>query len=344
MLLWTARLLGLFALCRYLHRNHLVILCYHGIWIGAAPHYGDCLYMSKRRFSERMGFLQRKQYKVLSLDEALRLWEQKALPSNAVVLTIDDGWYGTYKHMVPVLEEKRFPATLYVTSYYVRRGIPVVNVLVGFLLARIPDIARAADILECALGAKRLSRNEDELLEQIVQRIESLPSLEERWQAVEKIARALEADLATIVRERWFHLMNPEELRHAREQGLDLQLHTHRHRMYDFSEAELARDLSFNRSEIVELTGCTQDSLRHFCYPSGVYDPSVFGLLNRLNIVSATTTEPGLNPPGANKLSLRRILDCESLSDIEVEARLCGFWSVLDGLGRRTQSEGQHGG
>ena len=43
---------------------------------------------------------------VPAYSEALRLWERRALPSRAVVLTIDDGWYGTYKHMAPVLEQK----------------------------------------------------------------------------------------------------------------------------------------------------------------------------------------------------------------------------------------------
>jgi peptidoglycan/xylan/chitin deacetylase (PgdA/CDA1 family) len=51
------------------------------------------------------------------------------LPGCATVVTIDDGWYGTYKFMGPILKEHGFQATLYIASYYLNR--PLKNSVIG---------------------------------------------------------------------------------------------------------------------------------------------------------------------------------------------------------------------
>lgn len=115
-LLRLARISGCFALTRILTRSRLKILCYHGIWIGPAPHYGDCLYMAAHTFTERMAWLEKKGYRVLTLDEGLRKCRDGRLGLRDVVITIDDAWYGTWLHMVPVLRRHAFPSTLYVPT------------------------------------------------------------------------------------------------------------------------------------------------------------------------------------------------------------------------------------
>jgi len=332
-LLRIARALGAFAFCRWRTRRQLRILCYHGIWVGGEPHYGDCLYMSAQRFAERMALLKRLGYEVLPLGEALTRWERGALPGHAVVITIDDAWYGTFKHMVPILHEHRFPATLYVTTYYVLAQRPVISVLLGYMVSRIPDVAAATQRLAAIPGLDEVTGlDRDRLTERLLVYVESFPNLAERWAAVQRLADVLDVDLGPITQDRRFGLMTEQELAHAREAGMDLQLHTHRHRMYDMNEAELRADLEINRCEIARIAGSEPGSLAHFCYPSGVYGTSVFPALERTGIRSATTTEFGLNPPGTHRLRLKRILDCESLSDIELEARLCGFWGMLQKL------------
>ena len=58
--------------------------------------------------------------------------------------------------------------------------------------------------------------------------------------------------------------------------------------------------------------------------------------LRSAGVVSATTTEFGLNPARAEPLALKRILDCESMTELDLEARLSGLWSLLGTLRRRT--------
>jgi len=56
------------------------------------------------------------------------------LPDYATVITIDDGWLGTYEKLVPILRRRRFSATLYVTTYYAVKKTAVFEMFVPYLL------------------------------------------------------------------------------------------------------------------------------------------------------------------------------------------------------------------
>lgn len=336
-ILRLAKALGLFALARWLHRGQLRILCYHGIWTGGAPHYGDCLFMSADRFAARMRMLDEIGCAILPLDEALRRLDDGTLPAFPVVITIDDAWSGTQRHMVPELARRNWPATLYVTSYYPEKDAPVVNVMLGYLFSGIAEVSKARATLERDIPQLDLTRvvDVDGLVDAVLLHLDAIEGMDARMQRVRRIAATLGLDVETSIADRRFHLMSPDELADARRKGIDLQLHTHRHRMYDFDADRLNDDLVTNRTWLASRTGCDTAALRHFCYPSGVHDEAAFDTLRKAGVVSATTTDFGLVTRATNRLALPRILDCESLEDIELEARLCGFWSVLRSVLRR---------
>lgn len=337
LMLRIARALGLFALARRACRGQLRILCYHGIWTGGAPHYGDCLFMSAGRFAARMRMLEASGCDILSLDEALQRLDDGSLPAFPVVITIDDAWSGTQRHMLPELARRRWPATLYVTSYYPDKDAPVINVMLGYLFAHIADLPEARATLKRELPELDLSGvgDADGLVDAVLADLDTMDSMAARMQRVRCIAAALGLDVETCIADRRFHLMSAEALADACRDGVDLQLHTHRHRMYDFDATRLGDDLATNRAWIASRTGCDPARLRHFCYPSGVHDEAAFATLRAAGVVSATTTDFGLVTRASNRMALPRILDCESLEDIELEARLSGFWSLLRSIRRR---------
>lgn len=341
-ILKLARLCGLFALSRRLTRKQLRILCYHGIWIGDAPHYGDCLFMRPATFAARMQFLARADYPVLGLEEALERLEAGTLPAAAVAITIDDAWYGIHQHMLPVIRAREFPATLYVTTYYSLAQRPVLNVLIGFMLARTRVPLPPLDsLLPAAVEASGTAMHEagdqdagdrSGYAVELARRVDALPNLPARWEAIQRIAATLEVDADAIERGRWLHLMSADELRAAQAAGIDLQLHTHTHRMHGFDAQRVRDEVDLNRRELAALLDVSPESLRHFCYPSGVHDPLIYPVLAAAGVRSATTTEFGLNPRGSNPYALKRILDCESMNEVELEARLSGFWTLANGL------------
>lgn len=324
-LLLAARACGLFALCRWITRGQLRILCYHGIWIGPEPHYGDRLFMSAERFAARMALLARLGYRVIGLDEAMQRHLRGGSRARDLVITIDDAWLGTYRHMLPVLERHGYPATLYVTTYYAQARRPVLNVLLGYLFSR-PG------------GQAVLSRltppdaPPEGRLEMIVRSVDALPTLDARWQEVQRLAGLVPGAPSIEVLAESFGLMTPEQLRDAAKRGLDIQLHTHTHRMHGQDPDRVAAEVMRNREELSTILARPPETFRHFCYPSGEHDPRVFDALTRVGVRSATTTEFGLVTKGDHPLALNRILDGQSVSGLELEAVLSGFWPVIKGL------------
>lgn len=332
LVLRLARLMGLFALARTLTRGQLRILCYHGIWQGGSPHYGDCLFMSAERFQQRMALLARRGYRVIPLGQGCANLARGRADTRDVVITIDDGWVGTYLHMLPALKKHGFPATLYVTTENVVEQEPVLYVLAAFLAERAtrePDLQQLfPDQMLQRLSTEQLTRN-------IAGRLLSQPNAAARRAEAHRIATLLGIDFAELESRRTLMLMTPAEIRDAHQNGLDIQLHTHSHRMHGFNPEQLQSEIALNRDMLVQMLGIAPERLTHFCYPSGLYQRELFPVLERSGIASATTTEFGLNPPGTSPYALKRILDGESLTDIELEARLSGFWSLASALRAR---------
>ena len=72
----------------------------------------------------RMTYLQDKKYNFISLDDFYHYKQEKNFPDDAVVITIDDGFYSTLKVANDVLAKYSLPSTLYLTSYYCDKDCP----------------------------------------------------------------------------------------------------------------------------------------------------------------------------------------------------------------------------
>lgn len=116
--------LGLFAVCRFLHRFRLLVLVFHDIvpddQMRRHPVFGMTLPLS--RFEEIVGFVCRR-YSPVSLDEVLA-WHAKGttLPRNPVLFTFDDGRRNLLTYAAPVLRKHRVPAVAFITSAYLDAG------------------------------------------------------------------------------------------------------------------------------------------------------------------------------------------------------------------------------
>ena len=153
-------------------------------------------------------------------------------------------------------------------------------------------------------------------------------SAQDKDDLLERLAASLDVNSGLIRAKRLLHLMNPGELNALVHDGVDLQLHTHRHRMPN-DRALFRREIEDNRRF---LAGIGQPSADHFCYPSGVYGDRFLPWLSDLGVQSATTCDPGLANTKTRTLLLPRLVDSSSLSDVEFEGWLHG---VSHGLARR---------
>lgn len=309
-LLQIADSIGLAALAQRATASQLRILCYHGLWVLPGEPFGECTFISPETFEARMVRLKRSGRPVLPLGEAVARLGDGSLPKSAVAITIDDGWVSTLTHMVPVLEALELPATLYATTWYSGRELPVLNVAVAWLR----DVARRPDVDAAAVTAA----------------IEALP-VDERLAALRRFGAGLGVDEAWLER-RQFNILSGAELAEARRRGVDVQLHSHRHIDVAAAVDELAREIEENRAALRAALGDVP--LVDFCHPSGSDHPRARAVLAAAGIRSATLVEEGLNAPGSDPLKLRRFLDGRRVSDAEFDAYLSGTLHVLAGLRR----------
>jgi hypothetical protein len=160
---------------------------------------------------------------------------------------------------------------------------------------------RAAAIIEqFAMSRKFSGREKDNLLLQLAGR--------------------LDVDYQDLCQKRVLHLITPDEAKSLAARGVDLQYHTHRHRVYRSRERMFA-ELGDNRHRIVMFT---PNEPSHFCYTGGFYLPEYCEYLKEYGIISATTSFPGLCTVRTNPLLLPRLSDTMELSDLEFRAWLTG--------------------
>lgn len=324
----AAKALGLFRLARRITQGRLRILAYHGNELVDESGFMPLVFMRGSTFAARLELLREQGYPVLPLGEAVQRLAHGTLPRCAVAITLDDGFHGTFAVAAPLLAAAGLPATLYVTTYYTQHDAPVFRLALQYCFFRTRE--RVVELRRLlATAAPGESAVGDELMWELVNYGEQHLDEAGRTSLLRATADALKVDLGPVLAARSLHLMTPEELSRV-PALLDLQLHTHRHRL----PAEALRV----RAEIEEnrraLAPFAQAPLVHFCYPSGYHSERLFPWLRAAGIETATTCEPGLNGPDTHPYALRRFLDGESVTMLEFEAELSGFSELLRGLRR----------
>lgn len=322
-LLGTLQASGAFALAGWASRRGLRILCYHGFSIRDEHLFRPKLFIRTSLFEQRMRWLQRHGYEVVSLDEAIANLKAGVIGSKQVVITIDDGFFSVYKCAAPVLQSLGYPATVYVTSYYVDKQTPIFRVCMQYFAWRTARRKfRPRDLGVEGPETVDLDTPEGmDALWAILHRAEDEGSESDRVDLCRRTAELLDVDYAEIESSRRFGLMSRQELAELKAYGIDVQLHTHRHRM-PAEQSDVLRELRENRAV---LETAVPGPLRHFCYPAGEWSPRHWAPLGELDIASATTCEPGLNWRDTPALALRRFLDADDMPEVEFSAAMSGF-------------------
>jgi peptidoglycan/xylan/chitin deacetylase (PgdA/CDA1 family) len=303
----------------------LLILCYHGISLHDEHEWLGGLYLSPDRFRERLHFLKVSQANVLNLDEGLERLRSRSLPPRSVVITFDDGFHDFYRRALPILREFNYPSTVYVSTYYSKYRLPIFNLILDYILWK--SKRPQADLSVIELGKSLPIRNEAERA-QVVQWIVRWAdtanlSTQEKNDFAAEFAANVQIDYELLVRDRLLQIMSPDEISVAASAGVQIELHTHRHRT-PRDCGLFQREIRDNRACIREFTG--RDPM-HFCYPSGDYALEFLPWLREMHVKSATTCELGLAKRKSDPLLLPRVLDAMNIGDIDFESWLLGIRS-----------------
>jgi peptidoglycan/xylan/chitin deacetylase (PgdA/CDA1 family) len=304
--------------------RRLLVLCWHGISLDDEHCWRPGLYVSPRRFRRRLEAIRNSGCSVLPLSEGLeRLW-RGCLPPKSVVLTFDDGFYDFHEVAAPILNEFGYPATVYLTTYYVDFQRPVFSSVLSYLAWK---GCRAENRQDGTVAATGIRVAYNRVLEQASQH--GLSAVE-KDELAQNFALLACVDYDEIARRRLLHLMNAAEIAElARSGNFVFEMHTHRHRT-PADPVLLLKELSENRARIRDLTGRVPV---HFCYPDGDVTADMFPVLDRAGVRSATTCEAGLVEAATNPYLIPRLLDMPAVDDLTFQSWLDGTPSIL-GYGR----------
>lgn len=255
------------------------------------------------RFRSHMTML-RSHYDIVSLDNAL---ETLGAPSRKpkAVLTFDDGEYGLFSHLLPIVEELALPVTIYMATRHIEAAEPywfdaVMNALQPSHPLVIDLTARG--LAPVTVGGTTGTQNWL-AIGRILEHLKGL-SEEQRVQAVRDVLQQVSrAKKRRITPMRPLTLAELKDI--ARHPRVTIGAHTHCHSLLD--KVELAHAESSVRTSVRLLEEWTGRKIEHFAYPNGNHTRQLEELMERLGFKTAAIGGSTLWHTGCNVFALPRI-------------------------------------
>lgn len=333
-----AKLVGAFAVCRWLTRNSTRILCYHGGSLGDEYVFNGKLFCPPGLLDQRLGWLAANGFIPSTLADLADRANDHSHAGIPVVVTLDDGWYSSAKDLLPVLAQQGYRPVLYLHTAAFVSGAPLTSVASRYILwkSRLKNVTLNGFTdgidgnyhLESASDKSRLLTNVQQWLTECADDAVATAAALERFSAALGVPPEV-LDLPS----RRFSYMRADELADAAAHGCSIELHGHRHR-YEPGDPEGNRlDIEICREHIVAL-GLPNPS--HYCYPSGTHDADAGKVLRAAGVSTGTTCLPGLvrRVDGGNRYFLPRFLDGGNVTMIEFEAEMSGVLEVVRNVAR----------
>ena len=322
-------LLGGFGPFHLSSRNKLLVLTYHRFSRAGHP----CR-VTASQFRAHLNYL-RKHVTVISLSKAVRgIAGELQLPTNATVITIDDGYHDAYEIAFPILKEFQFPATLFAVTEFVNGGSWIWTDYLRFIVLangaggkRFEWQGQSYD-LSCMTLASKL-----QLADTVNSKLKEM-SVFDRSQCISDIAKQRSITLPDRPPSE-YAAATIGQLREMDTSNLRIESHTATHPILTrIAQVDLKAELEASRSF---LGNVLNRDIRFFCYPNGNVSDKVRMAVEKAGYTAAVTTEFGLNATYTDPFMLRRI---DSPSSIESFAQYAsGFESFRQRVRRPVKSK-----
>jgi peptidoglycan/xylan/chitin deacetylase (PgdA/CDA1 family)/glycosyltransferase involved in cell wall biosynthesis len=332
MMRWMLYYSGAFLLLRAWHqRRHgrgIRILYYHRIAAGhTAPDLLGRSLLAAAEFRKQLRHLKRF-YRVISLEDAAKaLHSGGDLPSNAVVITFDDGYQDNLTVAVPVLREFGMPATFFVVAGALD-GAPFWfdEVRWWFEKTSLSNVQVRWTGEEFSLADAKSRR---EAFRRTMSVLKSLPG-SQLHAALADLRSQLQVETQETPSQR--EVLTWDELRNmATTNGISIGAHTMTHPILpNLERDEIAQEIGQSVETIAAQIG---KPVKLFAYPNGDFNPNAQSIVRSLELVACTTGGGGFNPSGTDITALKR-LGVEGLSPVQFAFYLAGW----EDFGARLQS------
>jgi peptidoglycan/xylan/chitin deacetylase (PgdA/CDA1 family) len=278
-------------------RGSLVVLMYHRVL--PEP---DALLADEpdaRTFAAHMDVV-RGAFTVIGLSEAIERMRTNSLPARAACITFDDGYANNFEVALPILKERRLPATVFVTTQFIGGGrmwndtvIEVVRRAQGEL-----DLARFDLGRYTLTDAPARRAAVDEILEKL-----KYFDHAERLRAADAIADGAGTELPRSL------MMSEEMIRSLHAQGVEIGAHTESHPILaKISEADARREIFQSKATLEEILSAP---ITTFAYPNGRprrdYDARHVELVKSCGFRGAVSTARGCARRSSDLFQIPRI-------------------------------------
>lgn len=320
------KMLGLFKLSKWMTRNSLKIICYHGVAIEDEAEWSPTMYIKKETINKRFRYLKENNYEVISLNQAIKNKQANQEKNHAIVLTYDDGQSNFYSQCFPLLKEYSYPATVYVNTLFIENEALIFRHAFKYFFWK--STALSFDFSDKDFPIKKLhknARNFSSDIEKIFIFVEKKYSFLEQKELLIELYTKYHLSLDFLINKKAFFTVTEDELRELEKSAISVDLHTHTHSML-ISAFECEKEIVKNKAALKRILNKNEF---HFCYPSGIWSKDLWPVLEKENILSATTCEGQFNFKDRHLYELNRIMDSENLSDIEFEAEVSGMAPFL---------------
>lgn len=325
--------LQLHRLMRYLNRDKIIILMYHG-FTDRGVHEGIenalGLHLNIKKFKLQIEYL-KKYYNIISLDQLIGHCAGDAkLAPNSVVITIDDGYKSNYALAYPILKQFGVPATIFPTADFIdkKEMLWIDRIEYAINMAK-PD----SFSLKIDKDILFFNSQDDDLkksaLREIVMKLKSMPH-ESREEIVENLERSLGQKLSMHkdIPEIYRPLEWNDILEMTKSGIISIGSHTLTHAILTRCSSERRKkELSLSKQLIEDKTGL---NCRSFCYPNGGigdFDCETKKLLKELGYSCGLTTVAGMNDAHSDVFELKRLS-----VDVDNEEDLIIFIMTLSGM------------
>jgi len=225
-------------------------------------------------------------YKIISLSEAADGLRSKSLPARAACITFDDGYVDNYRNAFPILKKHNVPATIFVATDYIDRGV----MWNDEVIESIRDYAGSITLpgLNIIDRQCQSEQNKFDLIRQILPAIKHLDQ-SERTNYVTHIKNITGYKTQGM-------MMNVNEIRELSESNITIGAHTCSHPILaNLSTQESQAEISKSKNILEEIIG---GEIEYFAYPNGRpnedYAPKDVSIVKQLGFKAAVSTRKSI--------------------------------------------------
>jgi peptidoglycan/xylan/chitin deacetylase (PgdA/CDA1 family) len=326
----STRMLSAVGLPRLLHSqfygNGLAILQYHAV-IREPLQFPDWCFLDERAFRSQIAYVNR-QFRVVTLREAVELLTLGAITEPTLAITFDDGYQNNYDIAFPILREYECPATIFLSTRYINGGETPWFCRLNIALERARQQSVRWNGFTFDLSTPIKKSRASTALHKLIK--EHHPS--EVDDLVTDICRRLAAeDCQGAQPGSPYSMLSVESIHAMLNSGLvAFGAHTHNHILLGkLSPREQQVEILESLRLVEKFTG---QPCRAFSYPNGSYDQTTVELLKSAGVTWAVSSVQGANTSATPLLELRRYGVGSGMSVAEFESLVHGVYHRIRSL------------